>query len=504
MSEIKPSNESQPAEEEQGREVFDEALFKNVLDAIIDLDSYEYIPTKSAVAETLHFLRQNEYLFALALMRESVAFSAACGLQKLAEHSEYNDGKENRQDNDVVKFALDAICRLQPVIEKSTQTRFCLRPRDALSLYGELVDKGVDFQKGLGACYLSQHLPVIKEGLADPKTSLTYKEYVEGIMKFGGQRDRERTSEMVMGLADECKGKEQFVLLVAFMKDSSDAAMILRAEELIEDALMPAGLPTQELLSDWRRSTKPERESHVRYANFKAIIDIERKKKGACEFLHKEFGISDFGRYPTKLLLKQVEEFESRKNPYGVIIFPRDDWNGAFYGDVYALKELYEQLGGEFSLRVFECETKTDIARVLIKSDRRYNPKDGSGHKISLLVLGGHGTERNINFGGYGEKLKANRSLSADDLMGGGVRRAGQFFEENPTIILSSCSTGAEGGIGQELSERFGAKVIAPKEPTSMEAIYASRRRGQTKFRFNAKYVAAGSKKLYKSGKLEQ
>ena len=84
--------------------------------------------------------------------------------------------------------------------------------------------------------------------------------------------------------------------------------------------------------------------------------------------------------------------------------------------------------------------------------------------------------------------------------MGGRAQRAGQFFVDNPTIILSSCSTGAEGGIGQELSKRFGAKVIAPKEPTSMAEIHASKNRGQNEFRFNATYAARDSKKLYKSG----
>jgi hypothetical protein len=55
--------------------------------------------------------------------------------------------------------------------------------------------------------------------------------------------------------------------------------------------------------------------------------------------------------------------------------------------------------------------------------------------------------------------------------MGEGAQQASKFFKNDATIILESCSTGKEGGIGQQLSEALGIKVIAPKEPTSIGRI---------------------------------
>ena len=58
--------------------------------------------------------------------------------------------------------------------------------------------------------------------------------------------------------------------------------------------------------------------------------------------------------------------------------------------------------------------------------------------------------------------------MKISDLRGSGARKAVDFFDENPTFILASCSTGAKEGIAQELSSVFHAKVIAPENPTSV------------------------------------
>jgi hypothetical protein len=125
-----------------------------------------------------------------------------------------------------------------------------------------------------------------------------------------------------------------------------------------------------------------------------------------------------------------------------------------------------------------------DVARALIELNKKYNPPDGSGHKISLAIIGGHGTEDSIRFGGDDER----HALLSQDLQGRGIQRTGEFFEDKPTFILVSCSTGADKGIGQKLSEVMGAKVIAPKIPTHIREYYVGKRRGGN-FRFNARYA---------------
>ncbi len=116
------------------------------------------------------------------------------------------------------------------------------------------------------------------------------------------------------------------------------------------------------------------------------------------------------------------------------------------------------------------------------------------------MILGGHGTERSIAFGGSNER----HTLRIEDLLGRGVRKTGGFFEDEPTIILTSCSTGADAGIAQRLSRTFGAKVIAPKIPTNVKAYHATRRQGEKKFNFSAEYNDEGSKSLYVSGNPEK
>jgi hypothetical protein len=176
-------------------------------------------------------------------------------------------------------------------------------------------------------------------------------------------------------------------------------------------------------------------------------------------------------------------------NPHGVILFPRNDWNGAFYQDNFALGEFYKKLQGKFSLRAFECEGKIGIARALIKLNKKYNPPNKKGHKISLAIIGGHGTENSIQFGGK-EEINI---LHAKDFMGRGVQRTSEFFEKNPTFLLFSCSTGVENGIGQKLSETMNAKVVAPKIPTNISEIQVGMRPGR-EFRFSVKYFDKGEK----------
>ena len=125
-----------------------------------------------------------------------------------------------------------------------------------------------------------------------------------------------------------------------------------------------------------------------------------------------------------------------------------------------AFNELYKQLEPGYTLRVLEADSKFDIGRKLVNLRRRY-PQ----HKISFAVIGGHGTKDSIKFGGNDEK----HSLYVEDFIGKG--RIREFFEENPSIVLISCSTGVEGGIGQELSQVMGANVLAPKTPTNIHTL---------------------------------
>ena len=198
---------------------------------------------------------------------------------------------------------------------------------------------------------------------------------------------------------------------------------------------------------------------------------------------------------PPELLITQYDQRDNTDKPYGVIVYPHSDWNGAFLQNEDPLRWFFADVREKYNLRVLEAESKYDIARGLLGLKRRY----GQQNKISFALLGGHGTKNSILFGGEDERHR----LVSQDLQGSGVRRTSEFFEPHPTIVLVSCSTGTQEGIGQQLSEMMGAKVIAPEIPTNIKSIRA-RTDQEGKLLINVEYQNEGAERLYVAGVPEQ
>jgi hypothetical protein len=206
-------------------------------------------------------------------------------------------------------------------------------------------------------------------------------------------------------------------------------------------------------------------------------LESETLARGITKRLTDNFGITEFSRYPESMLFKQDMERDYADRPYGVVLYPKTDWNGAFY----AQKENFDELEKDFSnnpelkpylIRIFECGSRKDVVRVLNDLDKRY----GSKHKISFAIIGGHGTKDSIQLGqdpisNNEQKSDTRNKLTPKDLQGSRVHKIGGFFEPGASVILESCSTGQEEGIGQKLSEKFGLKVIAPTEPVGVDSI---------------------------------
>lgn len=237
---------------------------------------------------------------------------------------------------------------------------------------------------------------------------------------------------------------------------------------LLEEVISRYGLDASTTLRSWlsRKKTPETGYSAPNISlNIYTMQQLEAHQSGLTRFLEKEFGIRNFDRYPEEMLIDQYENRENKEVSYGIILNPADDYSGAFSEDYTHWQKLREQLDGKYSIRIIECESKWDIARALINLDRTYGDKQ----KVSFALIGGHGTEKMIKFGGD----DARHRLHVDDLQGSGVEKVKKFFTENPTIILLSCSTGAESGIAEELSRVMHAQVLAPKTPTSVKDINA-------------------------------
>jgi len=216
--------------------------------------------------------------------------------------------------------------------------------------------------------------------------------------------------------------------------------------------------------------------------NIMSLIELEQKKPGVTKQLTDDFGIKHFSRYPSEMLVNQVEEGDKSKEFLGVVLFPMSDPSGAFYHKKYILQYLFDDIGQQSRIIIFECKSKASVARALIKTSQK---NAQGGQKIDFAIIAGHGGGEHIRFGdefrSYDE-IAHDFKLTVDNLEGKGVRKSGKFFSQNPTFILLSCSSGKDSGIGQGISSTFSAEVFAPATDTATSLIHAKVENGKLIF----------------------
>lgn len=241
--------------------------------------------------------------------------------------------------------------------------------------------------------------------------------------------------------------------------------------------------------------------------NLEAAKELERASPGSARALFKRFGVANFYRYKSKMLLRQLE-MEETDVPYGVIAFPETDWNGAFAQNSHHLAKMAADLKvGGFETRIIEVSSQFELARRLAGFNKKYGSGQ-SGHKIDFLVIGGHGEPDSVSLGKNREVApgvpppmlgtmsdeeyetalgkwqqqnqrenqdRVRRKMKIDDLgegVGQGIRRAAdEWFEKGAPVVFISCSTGVEGGIAQKVSKELSFETIAPDKPTNVESI---------------------------------
>lgn len=173
------------------------------------------------------------------------------------------------------------------------------------------------------------------------------------------------------------------------------------------------------------------------------------------KILSEEFGIKNFSRYPFELLVKQYDEREVKDKKFGVMVFSTFDHGKAFNSeeDRQVMMSMKEQMGDNILMRFAEAGSRFELVKRLSQLHQIYG-------QMSFGLVGAHGADNRFQLGLGGER----KELSTDDLLGTGAEKAGRFFEDGATLILESCSTGADAGIAEQISKSLGMKVIAPKE----------------------------------------
>lgn len=221
---------------------------------------------------------------------------------------------------------------------------------------------------------------------------------------------------------------------------------------------------------EWLKSKEDKHERDQKYLqmNLASLSDLEKQRPGIASNLGSEFGIYNLARYPKELLIAQYDQRDTKDNlPYGIIVYPNADHNGAFYQSNKVFKELYGQLQGKYKIVAYEEKDLFGLVRSINKARHRYG-------KISFAIIGGHGSKDSVQFGGELRLyLEKKGELQQKNLVRKGASSLQLAFVDNPTVILDSCSTGSLGGIGEEIS-KLGANVIAPPVPVSAGEINAN------------------------------
>lgn len=179
--------------------------------------------------------------------------------------------------------------------------------------------------------------------------------------------------------------------------------------------------------------------------------------------LHEKFGIEYFGRYTEKQLrdlAKKITSGPVPDKPVLLAIYTKYDPNGVFYSN------QLEQLMAHYNVIMTEARTESQFYARIYETARTYG-------NIETLVVGGHGTPAAIQLGAprfkSGVPTESRNMLMLDLADADSLRDVKNYFVAAPTIILDSCSTGAnKGAIGALFSRVLGARLFAPVAPARL------------------------------------
>lgn len=197
------------------------------------------------------------------------------------------------------------------------------------------------------------------------------------------------------------------------------------------------------------------------------IISLEKQVPGLTNFLMEKCGIYEFNRYPEELLIAQLEQFEDKESPYGVLIGASRDRRGAFSAAQKSLGELHKRLKKlGYNLRITECGSKMELARALVVFNQRY----GENQKISFAILEAHANKGLIQLGRVkkgDEETERVNALRVKDFLGQDSSGASRYFVDNPPLIFTGCDAGQKGGVAGQIGVAMKARVIAPRSKAS-------------------------------------
>lgn len=202
------------------------------------------------------------------------------------------------------------------------------------------------------------------------------------------------------------------------------------------------------------------------YEAWARVLEVEGERPGICSALYKQNGIRFFERYSMPTLLRIYDNLGKRKKgkPVLLVFTGVADHNGAFKPKpVSMLQAVREQdiIGDfwkDFDVHIVEAGSRYEAARRIIGISNTYG-------KPKVLYFNAHGNVDRAKLGWKEDEVVNVKGLvSGADLS--------RYFDERPTVVLASCSTGAKGGFAEQTQARFGNTLMyAPKIPTATNSV---------------------------------
>ena len=269
---------------------------------------------------------------------------------------------------------------------------------------------------------------------------------------------------------------------------------------LITTSLNAIGLSektVEDMFQTWGNCSRNKYNSFLTTCkNFGALFEVyaQAGEEPIVKTLIEDFGIHNFDRYKTEMLLSEYQRRNEQGN-FGLVVFPKSDWNESFTGNKRWLSQLFEDSEQtQIQIRVIEAGSVSELITRVGKQIRN------SKGKISYLILGGHGTLHNIQLGGNNYFQPQHREvIDIEDVLRPKTSLFRKWLVENPAVVLASCSTGGEKGIAQELSNQLNARITAPDKPTSIKSVTLLKQEDGTVI-LQTEYSDTESKKEFMAG----
>jgi hypothetical protein len=323
--------------------------------------------------------------------------------------------------------------------------------------------------------FLKKQAPVINKKIGEglnqtPKMNDIIHEYVAGFELALKHLPIDQAKELSLNIGElfKIQDDQHRGVLDIFIADyavevngvGSEAASEFshaRARELKigEKIFATAGYEYKEIGAVWFKSAPQEKYRDMMISNFACLHALEGQRPGSAKYLTDNFGIVCFSRYPIEVLLKQYDERDKSDVPFGIYATGRTDHNGSMYafnkkGKIEELSSKTELNG--YTLKIIEVNNTVDAARKIINLTKKLNKK------ASFMFVNAHGNSEEIALGQFNN---FRPDLNIKDISKPGTKKFFDYFEEGATLVLSSCLTGSEKGIAEEIANTSGMTVIA-------------------------------------------